>query len=205
MGDIFDLLGSLGSSTLSASEAADVRRIIQSHRQVDDRPFPSGIPDLGPRKSDEQHAEVEKLRRRVAELEVAVGVLCDFLLQSRTIDGAALARQLARVKDEIARAHLDDDLHVVCAGCHRRVLREETVTRVTGTICAECNGTKRRSPAMKEVRVEGSGGYRDNPRVELVEESVACVKCSTEVARTKSFNSSRGPICAVCQADSEDV
>ena len=148
-----DLLGLALGPELSSSEVARVRSVLYHHDPpVADTPWPSGIIDPPEKKS-----EVEVLRERVADLELAVKVLCDVLTERGLLerDGfpariADAHRQLAVeaiAKEEAERARLEaarvaaEARTVRCAACRREVRQRDTFLSANGALCPACHAS----------------------------------------------------------------
>ncbi len=202
--DIFDLLSAALGPDLSAAETARVRRLIDRPTPASDGPWASGVPDIKVQR-DEARAEAEALRERVAWLELSFKLLCDMLAQARVVESGVLHERLCRIRDQVEAERAMRANTVVCVTCGASVSRDEAHERATGTLCRACHlGATGRGPKMKEVRVESGNGYRDSPRVMLVEETVQCVSCAKAVPLSSSFHSSRGALCTKCQLEQSD-
>lgn len=152
------LLELLGGAPLTGAEVSRVRSILAQHRPApllaDEPPWPSGLPDPAPR----PRSEVEALRDRVTELELAVRVLSDILVEAGLIGDGGLAARLSDVRRRIEeeeraeaaqqRAAEADarrraaEREVTCAQCGAVTPARDTMLTADGPLCGRCHALR---------------------------------------------------------------
>ncbi len=152
---LLELLGTVLTPDLTPSEVLRVRSILGAQRPAEGRPWESGLIDRPARAP----TEVEELRARVAELELAVKVLGDLLVQSGVLQEGAFAARVAAVRGQLAaeRAAQDESERaarqaaaearrartVTCAACGAVVRERDSFLSAAGPRCSACHqGTR---------------------------------------------------------------
>jgi hypothetical protein len=150
---LLDLLGAVLNPDLSARERSQLRTLLrqQPGGGNDETPWQSGIIDRpGPAKTNE-----EILSERVADLELALKVLCDLLAERGLLEPNALPARIAAVQQQLAMdeaikedtqrsfaesmRHAAEARTVECASCHAVVRERESYLSGQGPLCVSCH------------------------------------------------------------------
>lgn len=149
---LLDLLEAIVSPELTAAERSRVRSLLHYEDRRAERPWASG---LTVDRDRPQPSEIDLLRKRVQDLELALKVLCD-LLADRHLLGpnavqeriAAIQRQLdeqqqreqqaAQEAQEAARRAIEART-IPCASCGASVRERASYLSARGAICAHCH------------------------------------------------------------------
>jgi hypothetical protein len=147
-----DLLGTVVNPELTYSEVARVRSMLSSAGSTADTPWPSGIAE---RVVTPQERENAYLRERIAELELAVKLLCDVLTEGRLLEPNGLATRIAAVKAQLAEQQRQMELQaqenieaarraaeertVACSACGAVVRQRASFMSAGGPLCQACH------------------------------------------------------------------